>query len=1060
MPEFGLFAGLQDPDCALLEAGGVAYLMVAYAADVTDLEETGPRQVIGGTKVVAKIYAIQEQGQRVLLADSIVYEAAADHLVESVRCVHVEDRYLVVYFLERDTVAEDYTLLSRFVDTQAFDSAISWQTMSDIVPDDPGLYDVKQVYNVPGTSEYMLAWTTTTTNTIVRRVQGPDHTIEVAWSTNFATNHADRILGVHGDAAASSGGVAVAYQAGKSFFLVVHGLNYSDGAVNGTVSAHTDSSAAYTAVTMARCNPAGNPGSSRVAVVAEYEDTDIDTVLGLNIPGDHFAHAIVCREVRITSTPGTVGNAHVTNNLNLMSKAYSYWDAEGDLHVYCGIAYNTVEFDNVYRQMHGFIADMGLQHWGASANTIRPRPVCSYPNLNVDGRHHGDAPEASAAAPNSETAGKRTNHLSNWVPGPSHLCDLRKARAVVWPMFAAQGTEAVGNNPPVERAVPLNASAEVIWHVLEDPWTANRDPLDHPQPTVNFHGDNPLTLHSNIEVQDELMIAGGTPHLYDGQHIVELGFPWVPEIVDVAEDATGSITAGTRRYTAVFEWTDAAGQLHRSGHGNLVELTMAAPPGSALIRVRTLTIGNREASWLYPGAPPITIALYRTTDGSPKIFRRLNRAHNLSGTTILVEPPNDPTQWAIEIADNVTDGGLRECPPLSYVDGGNPAFFLELPPFTPPAAHVVANWQNRAWLAASERKELWYSKENLPTPATGRIAPEFHPFQRYLLDVVEGDVTGLYPLNDDLVIFTREGIYSLSGIGPDALGNGAQYVLQVLHQGTGCIEPRSIVEIPQGILFQSYKGIYLLDRGKALDFISAGAPVEDLVRASGNLRGGAYLPDRHTVSFVGNGDVVDEPLVLKWDLYHRMWSTAPIEPPNANLWHSSTAGGTAWRGNERDASHVVLCQGNLLIERSKDDPTPYVEEDDVGSQVAVPVDIELGWVHFAGLAGEMRVWELGITLGEFASGGRYEAEIDTDRDGNYSTASPVPYRWGGVFATTAGYLPIRPAVQRMTAFRLRFREPTTSPIQADNLTISAFSAKIGVEQGMRRVNPSTRGQTP
>lgn len=1043
MPSTDLYAGLQDPCNALLNVGGsVTYYMVAWAAGVESRNSEH-----GGIRIHAQIFVIGEQSQRTLLYDGVVFTAAANHVLDCVHCVHAADRYLIVYFLDRDTAAGTYVLKARWVDVQAFDSALSWSAMSDITPDEAGIYDVKQIENVAGTSEYMLGWISVAGaagTIIVRRVAGNDHTASV-WSTSIAgVDVQERILAVHGDAAATAnnGGVLIAYQ-DMDNDLIAHVLDHSDGTNVGAVTAVGGTTAEYGAAGICIGD---NDGVNALLIASRFE-----TLTPVLPPEDDYAHSTVARLIRITNSPAALNTSQLVYNVHMLSKPYSYEDGDGSRHAYCGLAYSTVWNDDPYAQQQGFICDMGLQHHAGGVNTVRPRPVCTFSNQNIDARNHGWSPEATARVSNG--IGKRVNHLSNFCVGPTWLCDLRKARAVVWPTWGASRDIDGGFANGGTRVEPVNAQVRTIWHYLEDPWTANRTGNDTHlgQPTVNFHGFNPLTLHNNVEVQDELLIAGGTPHLYDGRQLVELGFPWKPEIIDaVASAAAGSIPAGQYRYTAVYEWRDAQGKLHRSGHGNIVPVVLGVADAIDLI-IRTLTIGERGASWLYPTSPPVVIAIYRTTLTQPNIFRRVH-AVSAAGFAVQDVPMNDPAAWAITVTDNVNNVQLQDAPPLNIIDGGNAEQYTELSPATPPAAHLVAQWQNRAWLAASENRELWYSKENLPTAASGRIAPEFHPSLRFLLDGIDGDLTGMHPMDNELILFTRDGIYSLAGAGPDTLGNGANYQLFTVHRSVGCIEPRSIVEVPQGLVFQSYNGIHLLDRGKSINFEDVGALPEDLIRTAGNVRAAVYLPDRHEVAFVINGAVTDSPLVAKWNFLMQQWSTARLEPPNTTAWLSSTASGCVWRANERDASLAVLCQGNLLVERGKDDATPYRDEDDTGAAEEIRFDIETGWIALAGIAGLKRVREIGVQTEIIGTPQLMYAEIDYDNDGTFSQASPELKQLG----TANAYMRLRPRQQKMTAFRLRLYEPSGVAV-AENRKIHGIVVHVGVKKGPRKVAGTQQG---
>lgn len=1048
MPITQAYAGATTPDIAQLDASGVTYRLLAWST---------------GDTVRARCYAVHEQGQETLLFDNVVATAGAVHSVDSVRCVSVADQYLVVLWLDRDDFAGTYELCHAWKDVENTSAVQSWTAAAPITIDDAGLYDVKQIENPAATSEYMIAYATSGTAVQVRRVTGSIITAS-AWSVSVTTDHADRVLAVHADSqvANNNGGVCIVYQGtgAAANDLMMHVLDFNDGTVVGATTLIAGNTTEYAAVGIALTSLPAAPANARVGIVAEREEQLAPVV---TLGEEAYVHSIVCIEASIVAFSGVLGNFHVTHNLNLLSKPYSYVDAEGDRHLYCGLGYKTVRTNADWVQFVGLICDMGLQHWGDAENTIRPRHVATYPNANVDTQPHGACPETSGQI-TPGGIGKRTNHISNWVPGPNWLTDTRKSRAVAWPGWRKLESDVVYDIGPMGqgggiKVEPAGATISETIHYLEDPWTVNRDPLDYQQPDVNFHGANPLSLYANEEVQDELLIAGGTPCLYDGQAIVELGFPWNPEIVSVETDLTGTglIGAGEYRYVAVYEWTDTRGQLHRSGPGE--PFTYDAPGNeAATIIVRTMTIGSKEAAWLYPNAADIKIAIYRTNPSDPAIFRRLH-ASELPGHTAADLPSNDPTSWAIEVTDNINELAHGLCPPITFLDGGNGDFFSELAPMTPPAAHLVANWRNRAWLAASEEKTLWYSKENLPTAATGRIAPEFNIALRFLLDVCKGDVTGLQTLDDSLVIFTRDGIYALTGEAADALGTvgSSSLILQVLHEGTGCIEPRSIVRVPAGIIFQSYKGMYLLDKGGSLDHASTGAQVIQLTNLAGNVRSGSYLEDRHVVAFVTNSDVEDGPQVAKYDYFQRVWYTAELEPPNTDEWLSSTAGGCSWRGNERDLSHVTLCQGGLLIERGKDDTTPFLDERDDGQLRPVRIDVESGWISLAELGGVKRLYEIGIHVAD--STNAIHAELDVDVDGDYSVASPEAHQWGDIDTTAApNYCRLRPITQKLTSFRLRVYEPTMT--EAADVKLIGFTARLGMKRGTRRVGDAQIGTRP
>ena len=68
-------------------------------------------------------------------------------------------------------------------------------------------------------------------------------------------------------------------------------------------------------------------------------------------------------------------------------------------------------------------------------------------------------------------------------------------------------------------------------------------------------------------------------------------------------------------------------------------------------------------------------------------------------------------------------------------------------------------------------------------------------------------------MDDKLIIFKKDAIYYITGTGPDNTGaNGTFSDATFITSTVGCANPSSIVLMPNGIMFQSDKGIWLLDR--------------------------------------------------------------------------------------------------------------------------------------------------------------------------------------------------------------------------------------------------------
>jgi hypothetical protein len=81
----------------------------------------------------------------------------------------------------------------------------------------------------------------------------------------------------------------------------------------------------------------------------------------------------------------------------------------------------------------------------------------------------------------------------------------------------------------------------------------------------------------------------------------------------------------------------------------------------------------------------------------------------------------------------------------------------------------------------------------------------------------------------------------------------------------GCANPNSIAIIPQGIVCQSNKGIWLLGRDLSTSYI--GAAVEEYT-TSNVVLSAQTVPGTNQVKFVMNSGVV-----LMYDYYYNQWGT-------------------------------------------------------------------------------------------------------------------------------------------------------------------------------------------
>lgn len=176
-------------------------------------------------------------------------------------------------------------------------------------------------------------------------------------------------------------------------------------------------------------------------------------------------------------------------------------------------------------------------------------------------------------------------------------------------------------------------------------------------------------------------------------------------------------------------------------------------------------------------------------------------------------------------------------------------------------------FDTRLWLVdAEDQNLLWFSKqviENTPVEMSDLFT--FYIPPTTAAQGSTGPITALAPLDDKLIIFKSNAIYYINGTGPDNTGANNNYSQPIFITSTvGCANQQSIVFMPQGLMFQSDKGIWLLDRGLGTTYI--GAPVEQY--NSGLVESAQNIPETNQVRFILNTGVT-----LMYDYYYSQWGT-------------------------------------------------------------------------------------------------------------------------------------------------------------------------------------------
>lgn len=352
---------------------------------------------------------------------------------------------------------------------------------------------------------------------------------------------------------------------------------------------------------------------------------------------------------------------------------------------------------------------------------------------------------------------------------------------------------------------------------------------------------------TSVEIANGLQLGGGFGWLYDGYLPVEQNFFLFPDNVEVTTSGSGgSITAQQYYYQALYEWSDNQGNINRSPASIPFTITTTGSTSSNTIHVPTIRL-------TYKIANPAKIVIYRWSTAQQVYYQVTSVSTALLNSTTVDSVTFVDTQSDAQILGNS----------IIYTTGG------VVEDINPPSSSVMTLFDTRAWLVDAEDPNLlWFSKQVIEaTPVEWSDLFTLYIAPNAGIISAGGPTTALFPMDDKLIIFKGQGnvMYYLNGIGPDNTGNPSpSYNGPVFITSTvSCSNPNSIVLIPQGLMFQSSKGIWLLGRdGMSTSYI--GAPVERF--NSSVVQSAVSIPNHNQVRFTLN---TGETLI--YDYFFEQW---------------------------------------------------------------------------------------------------------------------------------------------------------------------------------------------
>ncbi len=543
------------------------------------------------------------------------------------------------------------------------------------------------------------------------------------------------------------------------------------------------------------------------------------------------------------------------------------------------------------------------------------------------------------------------------------------------------------------------------------------------QTGINIASCEINNLVNTAEIGEALHITGGFLWMYDGVKPVEHGFHLYPEnMTAVKSDSGGSMTVQDYYYVATYEWTDAQGNLHRSAPSiPVLATTTTGSSSSVTVNVPTLRLTYKT------GTNVVRIVLYRWSTAQQLYYQI---------TSITSPTLNNTAVDSIAYVDTLADSSILGNT-LLYTTGG------VIENIAAPATNIVSLFQSRLFLVDAEDPNLlWFSKQVIQdTPVEMSDLLTIYVAPTISAQGTTGPVTALAALDDKLVIFKKNAIYYLTGIGPDNTGAQNQFSEPSFITSTvGCDNPDSLVLTPQGIMFQSDKGIWLLDRQLGTTYI--GAPVE---KYNINVVNSAVtVPGTNQVRFT-----LDNNYILMYDYYFGQWGTfSNVQAISSVIYQNM---------------HTLL---NSLGQIRQETPNTYVD-----GSTPVTISFTTSWLNLAGLQGFERFYYFYL-LGTYFSPHKLQIELSYDYESSPSQVvmiSPDNYApaWGGENLYGGGAVwggsssieqwRVFPKLQKCQAFQITVKEVYDSTLgvaPGAGLTLSGINAVIGMKKGYTTIKAS------
>lgn len=557
------------------------------------------------------------------------------------------------------------------------------------------------------------------------------------------------------------------------------------------------------------------------------------------------------------------------------------------------------------------------------------------------------------------------------------------------------------------------------------------------------------TAFGSCHFSGSTYFAHGGLNSYDSRNLFEQGITDQPFVNNVIPGATAGNLNGSYRYFAVYRHVDANGiSSYSRAVGPLSAVNVAATTGRNNLTLTQHSITNRDAGInSYP-----FIELYRTKSGGTQYYLCASSqlSMNVSTSPLVQQIAYDATTGLATVQDNLSDANLGS-QAIMYRQPGTPNAAADRYPA--PAASIMTQHKDRIFCVDPYGQRVFYSSFFVDGEAAW-----FNPAFNFYVHDGSGPITALASMDGRLFVFKRDQVFVVDGDGPGEAGPAGNEFSQpqALASRYGCIDHRSLVVTPGGIMYRSTRGIELLSRNLKVDWV--GERVQNTVDANPYTTGCTMGPDARIYWTLAtdknnlNGLYYVPGCTVVYDTSADAWSVLRFTPWTAVYGHAfqgvaSVMEPLASAAGAEVKDTIVFADGyfGIWIQDS-------VSSNDASNaaNTFTPMTIETGWIK-QGMTARQRVSDL-LFLAKKRSPSNHAIKLSIAYD--YSDTYTQTFTWepGAIVSTMIEEVNIQPSTQQVLAIRLKVQDQApadtaTYPIGLGKCDALSIVAEVAPKQG-------------